>query len=339
MVLAVADQHGSIGFHKDPMRTREPGLERIPVRTVSALTRPQHALNHARLRIDPTDRVILGVDQIHPSVRRHRNSLGPGERRQRRRTVVTGEALLACARHVENSGSRPIQSQHLISLARDQPQIARRIEIQRTRSIQRRSGQRGVRRRRSRLARSGIGRDDAGAIDPANHMIADVHDVQIAARTKLNADRLTEGRRRRRSTIAAVSLLPRPSDRGDHPRPDIQFAHGVIAGVGNVQLTIRTKPDFVRLIQLGLCSRPTVTGVPSLACASDRGQGSIRGNPADQMSRIITKPQRAIRTPHYAERILQLGRARRSAIARGSRNPSPRDRRDFSAGLGRADRL
>src|SRR5690606_32999309 len=101
----------------------------------------------------------------------------------------------------------------------------------------------------ARRAGASEGGDRAGLhVDPADDVVADVADVEVALWTELDAVRLLELRLRRRTAVAAVARLARARDGGEEAGLHLDLAHGVVDHVDDVEIARGVEADFVRLV-------------------------------------------------------------------------------------------
>ena len=146
------------------------------------------------------------VGEIDVAVGRDGDALRAGERGFLRGAAVAGEALLSGAGDVVNLAGLEVELEDLIALARGEPEVALRVEVERARAVQRRAGDRRAVGRRAGFAGAGEGGDDAGLhVHLADDVVADVADVEVARGVELDAVRLLELRVLRRAAVAASS--------------------------------------------------------------------------------------------------------------------------------------
>ena len=77
MVLGVPDVHGSIPIDEHPVRPRQGAARRILLPAVSLRPGPSHDIDVARARLDPPDRVALGVGEVDVPVGCEGDALRP----------------------------------------------------------------------------------------------------------------------------------------------------------------------------------------------------------------------------------------------------------------------
>jgi hypothetical protein len=100
---------------------------------------------------------------------------------------MAGEAALSGAGEVMDPASLEVELEDLVPLARREPEIAFLVEIERTRPFQRGALDRRAIGRVAGLAGPGEGRDEARLhVDPADDMVADVADVEVALGSELD---------------------------------------------------------------------------------------------------------------------------------------------------------
>lgn len=142
-----------------------------------------------------------------------------------------------------------IETQHLIAFSGDQPKVAGRIEIEGPRTIERRSHHRGTLGSRTCSTRAGKRVDGSSfTVNPADHVIANVGNKEITGRTELKADGELKGGHSGGTLVARVTGLSRSSDGRQHASSEIQSADRVVAGIGQVEISIGTEPNLMGVI-------------------------------------------------------------------------------------------
>ena len=113
------------------MGTVEGALQRIPIGSVGALAVARDQFHPIVLLIYSANRVVLGVDEIDVVVHWiEGDALGPVECGEEGRATIAGETFFAAPGDVDDFSGRAIQFEHLVALARGEPEVARAIEIE-----------------------------------------------------------------------------------------------------------------------------------------------------------------------------------------------------------------
>ena len=205
-----------------------------------------------------------------------------------------------------NDPGAEIEPQQLMPFAANEEQIARGIKIERTRSVQGSSTNGRTVRSGARLAGSSKGGDDSRLrINPAQDVIANIGNVEVARWTKLYADGLVQPGLIGRSIIARVPLLTVAGERREQAALGIITTNHVIAGVANEEVASGIKAQFMRFVQRGILGRTMVAGIGRGAVADHRSDDSVRCDPPNNMGFVVGEPEASVRSAHHAEGTVQ----------------------------------
>src|SRR5690606_11035556 len=94
---------------------------------------------------------------------------------------------------------------------------------------------------------------------------------------------------------------------GDDPGFDRDLPHRVVDHVDDVEITGVVEAEFVRFAESRLESGTSVAGVAHLPRARDGGEDAVLPDPADALTGVFAKVERAVGPPHDAEGIVELG--------------------------------
>jgi hypothetical protein len=137
LVLSVADEYSTIGVDPDTVRARKLRLQWIAIQGVARLARAGHEFDGAVRHIEPADRMVLGIRQIHISVTRDSDIFWTRQGCILGSAIVAAETLLPCADHMPDDTGGKIESQHLVAFTGHEPQISGSVRGQRAWSVQR----------------------------------------------------------------------------------------------------------------------------------------------------------------------------------------------------------
>lgn len=316
MRFAIADEDGAIGIAEDTMRAGHFAAEGIAIGAIALLIEPGDEFEVAGFRVHHADGMAFAVGEPRVAFGVDGDAFRAAERGFFGGAAIAGEAAFAGAGDVEDLSGLEVEFEDLVPLACGEPEIALLVEIERAWAFERRAADGRAIGRRARFAHTGKGADRAGFhIDLADDVVADVADIQIALRSKLDAVRLLELGVLRRTTIAAVTRLAVSSDGGDDLGLEVDFAHGVVGHVHDVEIAFRIETQFVRQIEGGLQRRPTIAAVTFGPGARDGADRAIRRHTTDALPGVFAEPDRAVRAAHDAEGIVDRGLRRGAAIA------------------------
>lgn len=136
MILAVTDEQASIGFDQDAVGTSQLSLSTRTGQTVAQGSCSNHRFKCPAPDIVFADSMVFGVGQIHVTVRSYGNSLGPIECGRARRAAISRKSGAPRTRLKMNDPGAEIEPQQLMPFAANEEQVARGVEIERTRSVQ-----------------------------------------------------------------------------------------------------------------------------------------------------------------------------------------------------------
>ena len=146
-------------------------------------------------------------------------------------------------------------------------------------------------------------------------MIADVTDEEVSRTVELNAVRLPEARRARRTAVTRVAGLSVAGDRGDDSGLQRDLAHRVVRHVDDVQISRRVEANLVRQVEGGQAGGTTIAAEAFRPGPGHRRDRAVARDAADALAGVLAEPERAVGTPHHAERIVESREARRPAVA------------------------
>src|SRR5712691_4763520 len=149
-----------------------------------------------------------------------------------------------------------------VPFAQRQIQIAFGIEIERARTVERRSRQRRAVGRRFLLAGSGVGVDHSALqIDSPDAIIPDIAHQQLALRIEGDAVRLPELRFGRRSAVAAEAWRSGSGDRRDDLGLAVDAPDDVILHFDEEHVPGFIEANFVGLVERRLQGWPAIARV------------------------------------------------------------------------------
>src|SRR6266545_2427155 len=118
--------------------------------------------------------------------------------------------------------------------------------------------------------------DDAPSVDPADAVVADIEDVDVALRVHRDSPRMMELRRLCGAAVAGEPLGTGPSQGRDHPR-GVHLAD--LVADRHIEISVRVEGHVPDDPQRGIRCRASVAGVADLARTGHRGdmaRGSTR---------------------------------------------------------------
>src|SRR5260370_32169385 len=155
-------------------------------------------------------------------------------------------------------------------------------------------------------------------MQPADALVADDADQQVAAPVEDDTVRLAKLRLRSRFAIAAESRRAGARDRGDDAALHVYFADHVAVALGDIEVALRVEAQLVRHVERGANGRSAIARMTALAGTCDDND-ALRGEvqPADALVVEIAKVQAAVGADDQAVRIVDL-RVGKAEIGRAS---------------------
>ena len=262
------------------------------------------------------DGVVFSVDEVDAAVPADRDALRAVEGGGEGGTTVTREALFPGAGDVMDFSRGEIEAEDLVALARREPEIAARIEVERARAAQRRAGDGRAVGRVAGLAGAGEGRDHASLhVDFADDVVADVADVEVALGVELDAVWLRELGLGGGAAIAGVAGLAGAGDGGDDLGLRVHAAHGVIRHVDDEEVSLAIETELMGEVEGRSEGGAAVARVTLGTGARDGRDGAVGCDAAHALAAVFAKPQRAVGPADDAEGIVELRGGGGAAVA------------------------
>ena len=109
------------------------------------------------------------------------------------------------------------------------------------------------------------------------------------------------------AAVAREALVARPRERGDLAALQIELAHAIVPGVGDVQGAVRRDHKVVHAVELGLAGGAIVAAVPLLAGTGKRRQHALGIDLADTLTDHFAKVEVAVTIEIDREGRIDLG--------------------------------
>src|SRR5262245_44066409 len=210
--------------------------------------------------------VALALADIRIALAIHADRAGAHDRSLRGRLPVSGSLFLAVAGEGGDDAGLQIQTSYPLVLNVRDEQSALTVQEAIVRLAQLGPGSRTAVASVARFAGADDRGDDARAgIDLADSGIQPVDDVDVAGGIDLERIQVVQGRGDCGAPISRVALAPAARDGRDDARALVDSANGVVAPVGDVEITLHVEGAPVRFADPRSSRRPSVARVPVLS--------------------------------------------------------------------------
>src|SRR5260221_5177764 len=320
MRLGVSYEDRPFGIHIDAVRARELTFQRIHVRSISGLSSPGNQMNRPALPIDFSNHVVLGIRKVNISLSRSADSFWSGERCLSGRASVAAETFFPCACNPVNHALRQIEFQNCIPLPQSQPEVSRRIKIERAWTTERNFLDRTV-ASGSFFPSPGKSGDAAGLhVHLANAMIFYITNVEIARSIESDAVWFIQLGPIGRPAISRETGRAIPGNGFHNQGFGVAFSHRRADPFDPVDVSGSIEAYFIGLIQPRRNRRPLVPRPAWFARARNGLNLTVRFHFPNAMVPGVANVKRSIRTASNAGRPVKSSFARRAAISREPRS-------------------
>src|SRR5262245_4088800 len=246
---------------------RAPGSAegRTAVAAIAALAGPGEC-GHDPPGIHLLHAVALALTDVRIALAVHANRAGAHDRRLRCRFPVPGSLFLTVAGEGGDDAGLQIQTSYSLVLNVRDEQSALAIQEAIVRLSQLCPGSRAAVAPVARFAGADDRGDDARAgIDLADSGVQPVDDVDVAVGIDLERIQVVQARGGCGAAVPRVALAPTSRDGRDDARPLVDSADGVVAPVGDVEITLRVEGAPVSFADPRQSGRASVARVPVLS--------------------------------------------------------------------------